>query len=158
MEALMKRLVALLVSCLMVISMSGCGDLDSVYDDDTTIIRSGDSNSTTGASSTIIGNDLSVTATLTGSRTIWRYDAETDTDATFSYSLSVSSGGKAKLVLITPDNEVIVLAENTDNTTDSEIQTQTVSLQKGEYRIKIVGQAAPKLTLKLSVDVGQLGW
>ena len=110
------------------------------------------------ASSTIVGNELSVTATMTGTRTIWHYDAGSDIDVTFFYSLSVPAGGKAKLVLITPDNEVTILTENTDNATNSEMQSQTISLKQGNNRIKIVGYDAPKFELKLSVEVGWVSW
>ena len=155
----MKKVLTVLILCLFVISLSGCGDLNEKYDDNEALVKSGDSNSTRGASSTKIGNRLSVLrTTMTGSRTLWRYSTNNDIDVTFSYSLSVTDGGKAKLVLITPDDEVIILAENTDNTTYNEMHSQTVSLRKGTNRIKIVGYDAPQFDLVLSVDVGNLSW
>jgi len=155
----MKRIIAMFILCLTVISLSGCGNLNYAYDNNATIVKSGDSSSTSGAGSTKIGNQLSVsTATMTGSRTLWRYNADSDVDVTFSYSLSVTAGGKAKLVLITPDNEVTILTENINKTTNSEMQSQTISLKKGNNRIKVVGYDAPKFDLKLSVDVGSLSW
>ena len=98
------------------------------------------------------------TAAMSGARTIWRYNTTTDVDVTFFYSLSVTDGGKAKLVLVTPDKEVITLVENADNTVSEEMQSQTVSLKAGNNRIKIVGYDAPKFDLRLSVDVGLLSW
>jgi hypothetical protein len=92
---------------------------------------------------------------MTGSRTLWRYHADSDAKATLSYSFSVTAGGKAKLVLVTPDGEVIMLAENTGNAENSEMQTQTVSLKKGRNRIKIVGHDYPEFELRLSIDAGQ---
>jgi len=159
MEVNMKRIIAVFILCLTMILASGCGDLNAIYDDNTVIAQTGDSSTTKGAGSTILGRDLSVTsATMTGSRTLWRYTADSDVDITFSYLLSVTEGGKAKLVLITPDNEVIVLVENTDNNTYNEMQSQTISLKKGLNRIKIVGYDAPRFELKLSFDVGKLSW
>jgi hypothetical protein len=103
------------------------------------------------------GNEYSLSATMTGMETIWRYKAESDSEITMSYMLSVSQGGKAKLVLITPNNEVIELVENTDNTETTEMQSQTIQLTKGNNRIKIVGYDKPKFELKLNVDAGQFG-
>ena len=154
----MKRIITVVVLCLVAVSMPGCGDQNATYDDDAKIARTGESSRTTAASSLIIGQDLSVSATMTGDKTIWRHNAASDVDVTFSYSLSVTSGGKAKLVLITPDDEVIVLIENADNTQYTDLQSQTVSLKAGKNRIKIVGYDAPKFELKLSADAGQVEW
>ena len=57
---------------------------------------------------------------------------------TISFSLSVEKIGMAKLVLITPGDEVIVLYENADNTVTDSMQTALVTVAKGDYRIKIV--------------------
>jgi len=155
----MKRIIAIVISCFIMLSIAGCGDFNSAYDDDATIAKTGDSSSMRSASSTNIGNELSVTATLTGTRTIWRYNTRDEVSIELSYLLSVSSGGKAKLVLVTPDNEVIILSENTDNTIiNDEMKSQTISLKPGNNRIKIVGKDAPKLELKLHIEVGQLSW
>jgi hypothetical protein len=155
----MTRITAILILCVIVVSLSGCGDLNAIYDDNATIAKSGDSYSISGAGSIKTGNELSVnTATITGTRTIWRYNTDSDVDVTFYYSLSVTAGGKAKLVLITPDDEVIILFENTDNASNIEMQSITLSLKAGNNRIKIVGYDAPKIDLKLSIEVGILSW
>jgi hypothetical protein len=155
----MKKPLTLFVVCLIIISLSGCGSFNAAYDDDAKIAKSGDSNSTLSFGVTNIGHELSISSvTLTGTRTIWDYNAKSDGDVSISYLLSVSEGGKAKLVLITPDNEVVILVENADNTAVSEMQSQTVSLKQGKNRIKIVGYDAPKFELKLHIDVGYLEW
>lgn len=155
----MKKIIATVILCLFIVLASGCGDMNAIYDDNDEIIKSGDSYSSSSAGTNKVGRDLSVSsAAITGSRTIWRYNAGSDGDVTFSYLLSVTGGGKAKLVLITPDNEVIILVENTDNSTSSEMQSQTITLKKGNNRIKLVGYEAPKFDLKFSVDVGKVSW
>ena len=154
----MKRIIMIAVLFFITVSISGCGDNNSVYDDDSAIAMTGDNSSTKSASSVKVLKDLSVKATLTGSRTVWRYNANKETDVPMSYSLSVSEGGRAKLVLITPDDEVIILTENTDNTTVNEMQSQTISLKPGVNRIKIVGNDAAKFELKLHIEVGELDW
>ena len=148
----MKKIVAMILMIFVLISVSSC-DLNAAYDDDARIAKTGDSNSTSGTRSSI-RNTYKQTGKITGTRTIWRYNANSDAEITISYLLSVTEGGKAKLVLISPDDEVIVLAENADNTVNTEMQTQTVSIKKGLNRIKIVGYEAPRLELELHVDAG----
>ena len=138
--------------------ISGCGDFNPIYDDDTKIAGNSDSYSSKMSSTRSWGKDFSMSATLTGTKTIWRYRAKEDINIRLSYMLSVTEGGKAKLVLITPDNEVMILSENTDNTVMSEMKSETIVLKKGNNRIKIVGQDSPKFQLKLNSDgVGRFG-
>jgi hypothetical protein len=134
--------------------VSAC-DNNATYDDDAKIAKTGDSSSSSMSSSSSIGNNYKKTITLTGTQTIWRYNAKDDEDVAMSYMLSVTKGGKAKLVLITPDSEVITLIENTDNTTYDEMQTHTVSVKKGVNRIKIVGYESPRIELKMHIESGR---
>lgn len=53
---------------------------------------------------------------MTGMDTIWKYQANEDMTLQMHYNLNVTSG-RAKLVLITPDNAIITLAEQ-DSTTE----------------------------------------
>lgn len=157
----MKKILAVAFLFFAIFLVSGCGsdaDRNAIYDDDAKIAKSADSSYANMSVYSGGDNELSMSArTFTGAKTLWRYTAQNDCDVTFSYSLSVSNGGKAKLVLITPDGEVIILSENVDNTTTDEMQSQTVSLNKGNNRIKIVGYEDPSLNLILQVDVGELG-
>lgn len=152
----MKKIIALFLLCCTIILISGCADdRNAIYDDSVKIAKSSDSHLSVMSVYNRNDNEFNMSAqSFTGAKTIWNYDAKNEGDVTFSYSLSVSEGGKAKLVLITPDNEVVTLIENIDNI--EEIQSQTVSLKKGKNRIKIVGYDDPKLNLVLSVDVGEL--
>jgi outer membrane lipoprotein-sorting protein len=156
----MKKTITAFLLCSAMIFISGCVDIsdkNEIYSDNIRIAQSNDSYMTTGWSGRPSGNEYSVSATFTGMDTIWRYDAENDIDVELAYLLSVSQGGKAKLVLITPDDEVIILSENTDNTQNAEMEYQTVSLKKGNNRIKIVGYDKSKLEFKLHIEVGTLG-
>jgi len=141
------------------ISISGCDVSvhNSIYSDNARIARSSDSYSAIRSIGNQNGNEYSLSATMTGTCTIWRYDAKDDSEITLSYMLSVTKGGKAKLVFITPDDEVITLVENADNAQNTEMQSQTISLKKGNNRIKIVGYNAPEFELKLNVEAGNLG-
>ena len=154
----MKKVISitvLLVLCLAMVLLSGCDDPNAVYDDDATIAQSSDSRSASMSSRSTTSNEYKQKVKITGTQTVWRYSARKDENITLSYLLSVSEGGKAKLVLITPDDEVITLIENVDNTVYTEMTTQTISVKKGINRIKIVGYEDPKIELKLRVKVGQ---
>ena len=152
-EGNMKK-VAVLVLCFVMLCISGC-DFSSIYDDDAKIAGSGDSSSTSMSSRTVIGNDYKWKVKMTGMQTIWRYNAENDGSVSISYMLSVTEGGKAKLVLITPDNEVVILIENTDNSVYSELQTQNISVKQGVNRIKIVGYESPKIEFEMNAETGR---
>jgi len=154
----MRKIIVLFIFCFTVVLLSGCEtDLNAIYDDDTKIAKSADGHLSQMSVYSRNDNEFNMFAqAFTGAKTVWSYTAKNDGDVTFSYSLSVSDGGDAKLVLITPDDEVIILAENADNTESDEMQSQTVSLKKGKNRIKVVGYDNPKLNLVLSVDAGEL--
>lgn len=154
----MKKIIALFLFCFTIVSFSGCAaDRNTIYDDDTQIVKSADSHLSQMSVYSRNDNEFNMSArAFTGAKTVWNYTAKNEGDVTFSFSLSVSGGGKAKLVLITPENEVITLVENVDNNETDEMQSQTVSLKKGKNRIKIVGYDDPKLNLVLSIDVGEL--
>ena len=149
------RIFLVLLVCLLAAFSFGCGDNNATYDDDAKIAGSGDSSSTSSSSMYIFGDDFTQTAVITGTRTIWRYKADHDFDLTISYLLSVSEGGKAKLVLISPDDKVTTIIENADNTVYDEMKTKSIALKKGVNRIKIVGQEKPKFELKLHIEEGR---
>lgn len=154
----MKKIIILFLFCFMVVLFSSCAaDRNAMYDDDTKISKSSDSHFSQMSVYNLKDSEFTMSArAFTGTKTVWSYNVKNEGNVTFSYLLSVNGGGKAKLVLITPENEVITLAENIDNTETEEMQSQTVYLNKGKNRIKIVGYDEPKLTLVLSVDVGEL--
>ena len=153
-----KSFFILLLLCFTMVLISGCVDYSQTYDDDEKIASYSDGYSSMMSSTRTWGKDFSMSATFTGTKTIWRYRASEDVKIRLSYMLSVTEGGKAKLVLITPENELIILSENTDNSVMSEMKSETITLKKGNNRIKIVGQDSPKFQLKLNTDgFGQLG-
>lgn len=154
----MKKIVVLLLVCFAAVAISGCAvDRNAIYDDDAKIAKSADTHYASMSVYSLDGDALFMTArSFAGAKTLWRYAAESDGDVTFTYSLESGEGGRAKLVLITPDDEVIVLAENADGAGTEASQSKTVSLQAGTSRIKIVGYDAQSLRLTLSADAGEL--
>lgn len=150
----MKKIIAVLLLIALLLSVPGC-DLSAIYDDDARIAKTGDSSSTSGTRKSLGGN-YSQTGKITGSRTIWRYNAGSDGEVTITFRLSVTDGGKAKLVLISPDDEVFIILENADHTVYTESQTQTLQVKKGLNRIKIVGYDAPRIDFEFHADAGHL--
>ncbi len=150
----MKKIVSAAMIGIFMVLLVGCNNavVNEMYDDDSKIAQSSDSYAKVGSLS-ISGEDgLFMSAgSFTGTETIWEHEASEDIEAEISYLLSVSSGGKAKLVLISPDDEVTIINENTDNSSMSERVTETFSLKKGKNRIKIVGFNSPELKLELDV-------
>ncbi len=146
----MKKIVFASLLCLLTVFMAGC-NVDAAYDDDSLIVKQSDTYARSNSNSSTGDDGLTMTATMSGTETVWEYDAETAMDVKVFSILSVTEGGRAKLVLIQPDDEVIILEENTDNSVYTDYLEQTVSLKPGNCRIKIVCAESPKFELKLSV-------
>lgn len=70
---------------------------------------------------------------MEGMDTIWNFDTKEDIVIDITYTLNVSSG-KIKLVLISSEGEVSIIAECDSELTDS----STINVEKGNNRIKIV--------------------
>lgn len=157
----MKRKIfsSLAALALALLVFAGCdpAKYNPIYDDDARIASNSDSSFASNSVSNTKAHEFTLSATMTGMQTIWRYTSPDDREAELTFSLGVSSGGKAKLVLIAPDGTVTVLTENTGSETGADSETKLVTLKKGRNRIKIVGYDAPRLELKLSADVGQFG-
>ena len=89
---------------------------------------------------------------IEGMETIWSFTSDEDMDIELSGEMSIKSG-KAKLVLILPDNTLILLAEKDFASNSNEI-TQTFSVKQGLNRIKIVAEKNTELDLVLASTDG----
>ncbi len=92
---------------------------------------------------------------MTGMDTIWKYQADKDMTLQMHYNLKVTAG-KAKLVLITPDDTIVTLTEqettaysNTE-TLDTE-STAELTLKKGTNRLKIVCEKGTAFSLSFHI-------
>ena len=92
---------------------------------------------------------------MEGMGTVWRFDAEEETEVTITYMLDVSSG-KAKLVLISPDDEVTTLVEYTEETSDGEEHIETFTVSAGENRIKLVAGRGTEIDYQIAADQGKM--
>lgn len=89
---------------------------------------------------------------MEGMDTIWVFDTEEEVDLDITYTLDVASG-KLKLVLISPDGDVVTIAECDSEM--SEPALATLNLEKGNNRIKIVAGQNTKFDIDLSIPEGE---
>jgi hypothetical protein len=135
-----RQIGAILLILLSFYFLTGCGAVSSeqrkIYGDDELIAREGD----TYTFSTRLGEVEASEANLEfagffGMQTMWIMETQKDTEINIHYSLDISSG-KVKLVLINPQGTVTTITEQeaSDNL--------SIPLQKGKYRVKLVGSNA----------------
>ncbi|WMJ89332.1 hypothetical protein [Anaerocolumna sp. MB42-C2] len=99
------------------------------------------------------GDKYSGRIKISGSYTIWKYECDEDTDINISYLFSVTSG-KAKLVLITPDNIIHVIAFGDQKIENDDKKQTTLSLKKGTNQLKLVGKNKADIKLELDISEG----
>jgi hypothetical protein len=135
--------------------MLGCGNnaMDKVYNDNSKIASESNTFGLDESEQTIESGTYKAKLKLSGSGTIWEYESDSDVDREVPYILSVKSG-KAKIVLISPDNAVTNLVENTDKATMNETTTITVPIKKGNNRIKVVGYKKADIEIELYIEQG----
>ena len=155
----MKKILVSFILCLSIFVFLGCDTtaLNEIYSNDSKIASKGDSYYAARSVSKYFNGEFTMTSTLTGSETIWRYNAPNDLAVDITYSLLLIETGKVKLVLITPNGEVSIIEEITDIITNAESKIKTLSLKKGENRIKIIAYDSARFELKAKINVGNFG-
>lgn len=98
---------------------------------------------------------------MTGMDTIWKYQADEDQVLQMHYNLDVTDG-KAKLVLITPDDTIVTLAEqdssmfqecaSQETGTPPPESTAELTLKKGTNRIRIVCEKGTAFSLSYRIQ------
>ena len=153
----MRPVKILAASLVLSALLSGCspGAMADVYDDDERI--AGESNSyTIVRSKQFTENGQHWTASvgkMEGMDTIWTYEAEEATDVDITYTLSVSSG-KLKLVWITPDGTLSIIAE-CDSAMEEPAQS-TLHLENGTHRIKLVASEDTGFDADITLSKGEI--
>ena len=137
----------------------------SVYDNPNLIIQNFNSaNKINYRKSTQDGITTINCGKMTGMDTIWNYKVDEDVTLQMYYTFQVTKG-KAKLILINPDNTIIPLveqggddaSEQAVSTTDSsgmtapEERTVALNLKKGESRLKIVCEKGTAFSLSFNI-------
>ena len=88
---------------------------------------------------------------LEGMDTVWFWEAQETTEAEFSYEITLYSG-KLKVVLIDPEGALTILAE-CDSPGEQNAQ-ESISLEKGESRIKLVAGEDTRFDIQLEMTEG----
>lgn len=123
---------------IVLILLSGCQitpHQNTIYDQDDKIVSEGDSFYFTDRLGAVNDNNMELTfKRFYGVQTIWMIEATEDI-LEFNVKAQIESG-EFKVVLITPDQQIVNL---TEEAIDGHFRVETVS---GEYRLKIVGRNA----------------
>lgn len=153
-----KRIKDILLLVTTVIFTSGCvlNTGTRIYDNDKMIVKDYDSYNLVQSKHYVENNRMFGSAdTMEGTRTIWMLDASEATDVEISYKLKISSG-KAKLVLISPDNTVTNLIE-CEPESDFEEETSSIfPVEVGENRMKLVAGKDTKIEFEVFADKGEI--
>ena len=135
--------------------VTGCASnpMTSVYNNDEKIASDTNSYNLNNFRSTTENGHFTASAEkMEGMDTIWTFKAEEDIDLDMTYTLNVYSG-KAKLVLIDKEGEVLVIAECDSEMTEP-VQS-TLSVGNGNNRIKIVADEDTNFDIDLSISEGE---
>jgi len=108
---------------------------DKIYEDNGKIAESGDSYSYMKKEGTSSNNKSKLEFNLSGMETLWEITTAEETVIDIEFTSDIERGN-LKLVIISPDNVVQTIFEQSGSGTES------ISLEPGQSRIKIVGKSA----------------
>lgn len=139
---------------LVVFLLSGCSNaMADIYDNESKITSDTNSFNLDGIEQEIEGNSYNATIEkMEGMDTVWTLDTEEETTVDISYDITLYNG-KVKVVLIYPDGELTTLAECISNQDNSSNST-SLTLPRGEYRIKKIAGENTKFDISLSITDG----
>lgn len=143
---------ALAVVFIMMLVLTGCS-MGSIYSNEEKIASDNNSYNLDVKEQKIDGHKFTGNIEFEGMDTIWKYQAEEDSLIDITYLIKLTAG-KAKLVLISPDGDVIDIVEITDKSDLMEASTTSLSLKKGENRIKLVATDNAKISFEIEIEVG----
>lgn len=155
----MKKKIKILAIVIAILAFaSGCA-LNTgarIYDNEKIIVKNADSYNLINSRWQVDENCLyGSVGRMEGMGTIWKFDTSEATDVNISYRIKVSSG-KAKLVLISADNRLTNLVECTAESDFEEEKTDTIQVNTGKSRIKLVGAKDTKIEIEISADKGDI--
>lgn len=137
---------------LVIFNVRGCSNFSSyqreIFDDNNKIISQSDSYSFRNRVGRTLGNESNIEFSFfTGMETIWKINASEKEDIRIEYNSSISEGD-FKIVLITPENEVInIISQSGEG-------NKIIQLNKGSSRFKIIGRDA-KGEIEIKIEGGE---
>lgn len=151
----MNKLSGTVILIAAVLVLAACSGIAAIYEDETKILDDSDTYNLVSVKQTITDQQLSFTADkIEGTETIWTYDAEEATELDMAGLITVTSG-KAKLVFLSPDDNLTSLIEITEPNGEGEEFRSTLPVKEGRNRIKIVAGEDTKLDLELTIPEGE---
>lgn len=155
----MKRMVSILLVIGMMLCLGGCASSDSmadIYYDDERLSSYYSSYELSELTQEIDGNTISGTyEKLNGMVMLWNYEVEGDIALDVNYRIEVSQG-KVKLIMVDPDGAICTITELSNSVTGDMMETQSFSMHKGLYRLKLVGTDDAVVDFEVMVDGGAL--
>ncbi len=153
----MKKNFIIVLICSIVclaIGLTGCGNefAKQEYNDTEKIAQIEDSYAKDNSVFNPIDGGYSLTVSkFSGRQTLWSKTLEKSAEIEIQFDFSISSGS-AKVVYIDCNNNVTVLIECSQNISNEQTATKTVSLTIGLNRLKIVGYDCKDIDLKILFD------
>lgn len=164
----MKKKIGIVILCvaILLIGCTGYNPAD-LYDNNKRIAGQGNTYNKVNYKQSEKDNTYKISCEVfEGMDTVWNYNASEDMEMKMTYNLEVE-GGKAKLVLISPDGELQTIAEivsgeedyessessvtnENDEGNEGETAEVTLQLREGNNRIKLVGAADTALNLEMT--------
>lgn len=150
-----KKRILFMIIIIIITPLIGCENntTDKIYNNDSKIASLSDDFLLDSDTETVESGIYKGKFKLSGSKTIWTYESSSDFDLKVPYKLSLKSG-KAKIILITPDNRVINLVENTNKSPVNESALLIIPIKKGNNRIKLVGYKKADINIELQIKEG----
>lgn len=153
-----KRIQIFAVICSIALLIPGCAmnSGKKVYDNEELIAADYNSYNLVQSKGFVDGNCLTGSAlTMEGMGKIWEFDAPRDMDVKIESRIKVVSG-KAKLVLIYPDDTLSVLKEYEADSEKAQEFSDTFQVKKGKNRIKLVAGKDTQIEYEISIDQGKM--
>ncbi len=153
----MKQNIIIVLICLIVcvtIGLTGCGNefAKQEYNDAEKIAQIEDRYAKDNSFSNHIDGGYTLTVSkFNGRQTLWNKTLEKSSEIEMQLDLGISSGS-AKVVYIDCNNNVTVLIECSQNGSNEQTATKTVSLTSGLNRLKIVGYDCKDIDLIILFD------
>lgn len=134
------KLIIPLLALFITTSIAGCKSIsryqESIFNDEKKIVKEGDSHTYKTRLGSIKNNETDIKFTsFTGSETIYKFKADEENNITFNFNSTINNGD-FKVVLITPEDEIINIIYG------QEEGSETILLKKGISRMKLVGNKA----------------
>ncbi|WP_425448861.1 hypothetical protein [Dethiothermospora halolimnae] len=149
-----KKIVSIVILIVVITLVIGCNDeTGKVYSDENEISAKYDTFSLDEDSETIEQGKYKGTFKLSGMGTIWKYQSDDDINLEVPYKFSVQKG-KAKLVLISPDDTIVNLIEITNSSSEKKEKSLTLPIKKGLNRMKVVGHDKASIDMEIQIDKG----